>query len=114
MKVNLVTGGVVVAAIAVMMGVTNPQQENYNDYASEKFIDKAEKLICAQTGYCEKDKTPIFIKNTVKDNLLKPAIASTTTRQNLIIFSNYTTDIPGVGQMKTVGALGNFFTYSES
>lgn len=109
MKSNWIKGGIAVAIIAGVMAITNPKQEDYNNYASEKLIQEGEKAICEQTGYCQDSKIPNFIKNTV----LKPTIIASTQRQNLIILSLYTTEVPNVIRIKTIGAFGNFFTYSK-
>lgn len=110
MRGNLVKGGVALTVLAIIMGVTNPKQESYNDYASSKLIKKAEKGLCQQFGYCDSGEPPIFVKNTI----IKPAINAATQRQNLVLFSLYTTNFPGLGTYKSFGAFGNFITYSGS
>lgn len=113
MNENLVKGGIMVVVLGTMMAATNPKQQAYTDYAGDRVMNHSEKLICKKTGYCDQDQMPVMIKNTVKNNLIKPAITSATERQNLGIFSIYTTEVPCVGKMKTLGAFGKFFTYSE-
>jgi hypothetical protein len=105
--------GIPAAAIAVLMGVTNPKPESYNSYVSQRMISKGENVVCEQLGACEKGKTPVLIKN-VAMTTMKPLIASATKRQNLLLLSLYTTEVPGIGTMKSIGAFGNFFTYSET
>lgn len=112
---NLVKGGIAVVTLGVIMAVTNPKQQAYTEYASERFINQSGQFVCEKTGYCDKDGgMPVMLKNTVKNNFIKPAINTATERQNLGVVSLYTTQVPGVGQMKTVGAFGKFFTYSQS
>jgi hypothetical protein len=106
---KLVKSGVGLAIVAVIMGFTNPKQEAYVDYASEKLVDRAEELVCKEIGYCKLGKPPILVQNT----LIKPAIQAATKRQNLGIFSIYTTEFPSVRTFKTLGIFGNFFTYSD-
>lgn len=108
MKGNWVKGGLAVSAIAIVMGVTNPKQESYLNYASDKLTESAGESICQQTGYCQLADPPIFIKNTI----IKPVIHSATKRQNFIVFSIYTTEFTGIKTLKTIGILGNFYTYS--
>jgi Domain of unknown function (DUF4359) len=110
MRNNLFKGGVALTVVAIIMGFTNPKQESYNDYASNKLIQKAEQSLCKQFGYCDGGEPPIFVKNTI----IKPAINASTQRQNLVLFSLYKTELPGIGTYKSFGALGNFITYSES
>ncbi|PSF39527.1 hypothetical protein C7H19_01685 [Aphanothece hegewaldii CCALA 016] len=114
MNGNLIKGSVTVVILGVLMAATNPQQEAYTEYASDRLMEKSEKFVCQKTGYCDKDGMPVMVKNTVKNNLIKPAIDTTTERQNLGVISVYTTEIPGIGRMKTLGAFGKFITYSES
>lgn len=114
MSGKLVTGGITVAILAVVMGITNPKPEAYTEYASTKMMNKGEKFICESIGGCTQGKIPEMVRNTTKNTVLKPTISATTKRQNLILMSFYTTDSPGIGKMKAVGILGNFITYSES
>jgi hypothetical protein len=101
--------GLILVGVAALMGFTNPKPESYNDYASGKLVSSAQKEICKKFSYCEKGTPPDFIKNT----LLEPAINVATKRQNLLFFSIYTTDIPGVRSLKTIAAFGNFFTFQD-
>lgn len=109
MRGNLVKGGIALAGLAVIMGFTNPKQDSYNEYASNRLFTKAEKAICKQFNYCASGEPPNFIKKTI----IKPAINTATQRQNLVIFSIYTTEFPGLRTFQTIGAFGNFLTYSE-
>lgn len=114
MNGNLIKGSLTIVILGVLMAATNPKQEAYTEYASERLMDKSGKLVCEKTGYCDNDKMPVMVENTVKNNLIKPAIGTATERQNLGVISVYTTEVPGVGKMKTLGAFGKFLTYSES
>ncbi len=114
MSGKAITGAIAIAALATIMGATNPKPAAYTDYAAERMIDNGENLVCEQTGYCEKDKMPTLVKQTVKNNLMRPAIGVATKRQNLGLFSIYTTEVPGMGKMQTVGMFSNFFTYAQS
>lgn len=118
---GIIKTGAAVTILGIVMGVTNPSSEAYNKYASEKLLNQGEKALCDQTEICTRDSTSGLIQgalNTVKGRVAQPAleraIAKTTERKNLIFLSIYTTDIPGLGKMKTVGVLGNFFTYGKS
>ncbi|MBR8831126.1 MAG: hypothetical protein N5P05_003833 [Chroococcopsis gigantea SAG 12.99] len=111
---NLVVPGIVLGVLAAVMAASNPQPTNYVDYASDRFIAEAEKVVCDRTGYCDIDKMPVIGKNTIKNNLLKPAIENSTKRDNMGLFSIYTTEFPGVVTVKTLGVFGNFITYQQS
>ncbi len=110
----LLRGGIALAVLAIVMGVTNPNSESYADYASDLIMAKAEKNICESFGYCQKEKIPKFIINQVKSTIIEPALAKETQSQNLIFLSLYQTQIKGVGTIKTIGAFGHFLTYSKT
>jgi hypothetical protein len=117
---GMIKVGVILTILGVVMGVTNPQSEAYQKYAAEKLLNQGETAFCEQTQTCNQDSTPGLLKdalNAAKKKVAQPAlekaIARTTERKNLILLSLYTTDIPGVGQMKTVGVFGQFLTYAK-
>ena len=107
-----------IAALGVAMATTNPRQENYEKYAVGKITNYL------KTDFCK--KTPDFLQNLIQFNCYKfvdsanpqirDIVAATTTRQNYIVFSVYTTDlkidnlIPGY-KFETVGALDSFYTF---
>ena len=103
--------GLPVAAAAVFMGVTNPKPEEYSTYAVDRLASKGAKVMCSQLSICGTGKIPKPLE-AAAHIAMKPAINATTTRRNLLVFSLYRTDMPGVGTMKSVGILGKFFTYS--
>ncbi|MCU0534651.1 MAG: DUF4359 domain-containing protein [Hydrococcus sp. Prado102] len=109
MQGSLIKGGIALAGLAVIMGFTNPKQEAYNDYASQRLLTNAQKEICKEFNYCRSSEPPNIIKNT----LIKPAISASTKQQNLGIFSIYTTELLGL-RTKTLGVFGNFLTYSDN
>ena len=110
---GLLKVGIPAAAIAIAMVVTNPKSEAYNNYASDHMVAKGEKVLCDQLGLCQEGKTPGLVKTLARTSL-NPVLNSATKRQNLLFLSLYTTEVPGVGTLKSVGAFNNFFTYSES
>jgi hypothetical protein len=109
MRGNLIKGIIALVGLAAIAGFTNPKQDAYNEYASGRFIDSAQKGICEKTGYCEDGEPPEIVKN----NIIEPAIGAATKAQNYAIFSIYTTEFPGIKTFQTLGIFGNFFTYSE-
>ena len=110
---GLLKVGIPAFVIAIAMVVTNPKPEAYNSYASDRMVAKGEKVVCGQLGVCEEGKTPGLVK-TIARTTLNPVLTSSTQRQNLLFLSLYTTEVPGVGTMKSIGAFNNFFTFSES
>jgi hypothetical protein len=112
---NLIKGAIALGGIAVVMGVTNPGQLAYTEYASERLLKEAGKLACEKAGLCETiDSMPVTARNIVKNQLLKPAIETSTQQRNLGVFSVYTTEVPGVATMNTLGIFGQFITFSQS
>lgn len=121
MKRNLIIGGIIITAVGITMGVTNPKPEAYTEYISEKILAQGEKALCEKTEICNKNNPSTLIKDTVnifKGQVAKPVIEKvvekTTNHQNLFFFSLYTTEISDVGAIKTIGAFNHFFTYSKS
>ncbi|MGK7932630.1 MAG: DUF4359 domain-containing protein [Microcystaceae cyanobacterium] len=100
------------AALGIIMGVTNPKPDAYTQYASKRLVTQGEKMICEKTNLCQAGKTPTFVTNMAKKTL-GPIIGQSTKRQNLLLFSIYSTEIPNMGAYKTLGAFGTFFTYAE-
>jgi hypothetical protein len=112
---NLLAGALVLAGVAAVLGVTNPGQTAYLEYASERLLDKGSKLACEKASLCDSARSmPVVAKNLLKNQILKPAIEASTQQRNLGVFSVYTTELPGVAKIGTLGALGHFFTFSES
>jgi hypothetical protein len=107
-----------IAALGVTMATTNPQQQKYEEYAVQKITNYL------KTDFC--NKTPNFLRNLIQFDCdkfvdsanpqIRDIVSATTTRQNYIVFSVYTTDlkidslIPGY-KFETVGALDNFYTF---
>jgi hypothetical protein len=56
----------------------------------------------------------VAARNVIKNQILKPAIETSSQRQNLGVFSIYTTEVPGVAKIRTIGAFGHFLTFSET
>jgi hypothetical protein len=111
-------GAVGIAVLGVTMAQTNPQQAEYEEYAVQKLT------MYLKTDFCK--KTPNFLQNLIQFNCdqliesvnpqMRDVIATTTKRQNYVVFSVYTTDlkidnlIPGY-KFETIGAFDNFYTY---
>jgi hypothetical protein len=113
---KLVIALVGLGAIAAAMGFTNPQKEQYLDYASAKLATDVKDVVCKPQNPPEllKDLNSL-IANACKSgvdlqkDLVKVAIDSGTRQENMLLFSIYTTEFPGK-KYKTVGIFGNFFT----
>ncbi|MBD2387673.1 DUF4359 domain-containing protein [Cylindrospermum sp. FACHB-282] len=113
-------GAAGLAALAITMAQTNPDQPKYEEYAVQGLTKYLKSDVCK--------KTPNLLENLIKINCnklvdsanpqIRELIAATTVRQNYMIFSVYSTDlklnswIPSY-RFETVGAFGNFYTYSS-
>jgi hypothetical protein len=124
--VTAIAGVVLVGAIAAM-ALTNPGEDKYQDYAVAKLNDSRENL-CPQTAkilgqvISTQKECQAFI--AANRPAIARLIATTTERQNSILFSIYRTDL-SVGKVvpllpdlpipayhfETIGVFGNFFTY---
>ncbi|MEC4985218.1 MAG: DUF4359 domain-containing protein [Oscillatoria sp. PMC 1068.18] len=113
-----------VIALTLLSGVmvaTNPNQQAYAEYASEKLVTQI------QDATCQQQKSPEFLQGILSSagEICRNAIASsgdvvslpvqaivnrTTTRQNFVILSVYTTELPNT-KITSLGAFGNFITF---
>lgn len=115
--------GTAMITIAGFMAVTNPGKDAYVDYAVAKFATDFQHTICqgptlpktlAHLGSFTKNLCQFSVRvgYVWQRSLVKDVVDSTTRRQNFIVFSIYTTEIPGQ-TFQTLGMLGNFLTYRK-
>ena len=110
-------GAILLTILAGTMAFTNPPREEYLNYASDQLSTEIKKSICQES------QVPEFLKglsNTLVNtcnslvstqrNLIKDTIDKSTTRQNTVLFSVYTTEIAGY-KYQTLGGFGNFLTF---
>jgi len=110
-------GAILLTILAGTMTFTNPQREEYLNYASDQLSTEIKKSICKES------QVPEFLKGlsntlvntcnslvTTQRNLIKDTIDKSTTRQNAVLFSVYTTEIAGY-KYQTLGGFGNFLTF---
>jgi hypothetical protein len=110
-------GAILLTILAGTMAFTNPKREEYINYASDQLSAEIKKSICKES------QVPEFLKglsdtlvntcNTLvstQRNLIKDTVDKSTTRQNAILFSVYTTEIAGY-KYQTLGGFGNFITF---
>lgn len=104
-------GVILLTILAGTMAFTNPKREEYINYASDQLSTEIKKSICKES------QVPEFLKgfssalvntcNTLvvnQRNLIKDTVDKSTTRQNAILFSVYTTEIAGY-KYQTLGDL---------
>ncbi|MDJ0554923.1 MAG: DUF4359 domain-containing protein [Microcoleaceae cyanobacterium MO_207.B10] len=110
--------GVIAAVVgATVMGFTNPPRDEYVNYASNKLASEIKGSVCKES------KVPDFLKDFTGElvescekliksqrTTIKELMDNATKRQNLILFSVYTTEFRG-RRYQTIGAVGNFLTF---
>ncbi len=98
--------------------LTNPGQEDYQDYATDQIVFYVKDKICSERG------SAIFLRrycHTLVDTSRKQLVrflSQKTQRHNYLLFSVYSTDIllPGIlprFQFKTIGILENFYIFES-
>lgn len=110
-------GAIALAILAGTMVFTNPPREDYINYASDQLSTEIKKSIC------QKSQVPDFLSGisnalvnscnslvSTQRDLIKRVLDQSTTRQNAILFSVYTTDLAGY-RYQTLGGFGNFLTF---
>ncbi|MEA5573148.1 DUF4359 domain-containing protein [Calothrix sp. UHCC 0171] len=108
--------------LGVVMTKNNPSQAEYEQYAVRELTGYLKSNICQKTPRIigEIEKIAGIKCNEAFDSVnpqIRDIIAATTDRQDFIVFSIYRTElklnewVPSY-KFETVGALGNFYTYS--
>lgn len=112
-------GALALIVLAGVMGMTNPPREEYLHFASEKLAADLKTSVCnesqmreylgkfggALVGACQNLVTS-------QRDTIERFLDNSTHRQNLILFSIYTTEIGGK-TYRSIGALGNFLPFSD-
>lgn len=114
---NIGKGAIALAILAGTMVFTNPPRQDYINYASDQLSTEIKKSICQQS------QVPDFLSGisnalvnscnslvSTQRDLIKRVVDQSTTRQNAILFSVYTTDLAGY-RYQTLGGFGNFLTF---
>lgn len=124
MNRNSTIGTIAFAAGLVVMAMTNPARPIYVDYATEQLVQELKQTLCDrrtqeiripdlpafELPQGEECRSLLAAGDLLGRGLLKTWIDHTTTRQNFVLFSVYTTQTPGK-TFKTVGMFNNFVTF---
>jgi hypothetical protein len=103
--------------IGVLMALTNPDRAAYENYAVEQVTNLArEQCDRAPAGLGVLIQGPCRAAIDGFKPQIRPLLAATTSRQNLIFFSIYKSDIsiPAVNldaRVESIGIFNHFFTY---
>ena len=105
--------------LGLLMALTNPDRATYEMYATKRLAEYLKDEVCTQApnlfGIVLQQNCGDLIDSS--SPVIQRIIATNTNRQNLILFSIYTTEL-SVGSVipsyrfQTIGAAQNFFTYS--
>ncbi|MBD2215034.1 DUF4359 domain-containing protein [Nostoc linckia FACHB-104] len=107
------------AVLGIAMASTNPNQTQYEDYASERLSQYLKTDVCKKTQGILQNLINFNCEKTVDsfNPQMRGIIAGTTERQDFLLFSIYRTNlklnsvIPSYS-FQTVGAFNSFYTYS--
>lgn len=108
-----------IGGLGIVMALTNPDRASYETYAAKRLTAYIKDEVCTQAP----NIFGIVLQRNCSDlvdsgsPVIQRLVARNTKRQNLILFSIYTTDIAISSAIpsyhfQTVGAIQNFFTYS--
>ncbi len=110
-------GAIALTVAATVMGFTNPPRDEYVNYASNKLATEIKESVCKES------QVPDFLSGLTRELIdncekliksqrttIKGLMDNATQRQNLILFSFYTTEFQG-RRYQTIGAVGNFLTF---
>lgn len=122
---NILKAAIAIAAIAVVMGFTNPRKERYLDYASAKLATDIQSAICSES-LGEAANQPDILRgitnlftNICKTGIdlqrgtIRKIIDDTTRQQDFLVLSVYKTEVPRK-KYTTIAAFGNFMTFESS
>lgn len=115
-KAKLIVVGLV-AVSGIALALTNPGQAAYDEFATQKITDFVLQDVCQtpQSGALPDILGSVLSEGcraiaTSRRAEIKSFVANNTQRQNFILFSLYTTELP-TRSVKTVGIFNQFFIY---
>lgn len=124
MKVKAFLGLASLGTLAAVLLVTNPNQDRYNTFAAETLQNEVRSSFCqgkeldnwlgdlgkALGNICE---AAIDQGSLVGEEDLENFIEDNTQRQNFLIFSLYTTEVPAL-QVRSLGILNRFIPIQQT
>jgi hypothetical protein len=121
LQVFTAIGGVALVGLGASMALTNPDQDDYEEYAVEQLTTYLKNEGCAQApkvfGTSLKSQCQTLV-DTGRPQI-QQIIAKTTQRQNFVLFSIYRTKLEvspllPVYNFETVGVFQNFYVYQAN
>ena len=115
---NLGIVGIIAMGIGAIAFVTNPGEQQYQEYADLTLRTKIKDKICEQVsqdlGVWLEGQCHIIV--TTASPYIAEVISQQTERNNFILFSIYQTDLSLPSplsnyHLETIGAFGNFYIY---
>ncbi len=109
----------VLAGLAVVMAITNPESSTYEEYAAEQLTTYLKDDVCNQVPKAFETLVQNSCASLIDSNRsqIQQIIARSTQRQNFILFSIYRTNLSVTSvvplyRFQTIGIMQNFYTYS--
>ncbi|MEC4891638.1 MAG: DUF4359 domain-containing protein [Oscillatoria sp. PMC 1051.18] len=120
-RARRVGGAIALTLLSGVMVATNPNQQAYAEYASEKLVSQIKDATCQQRelpqflqgvfdGAGDICRNAIASSGNVVSLPIQAIVNRTTKRQNFVILSVYTTELPNT-KITSLGAFGNFITF---
>jgi hypothetical protein len=115
---SLKIAAIALGAIAVVMAITNPGKDAYLDHATATMATEVKDTICGSSSQGGNPLSGItnLVSGVCKAGVdqqrgtIRSYIDNLTRRQNLVLFTIYTTEIPQ-RTYTTIGVFGNFSTF---
>jgi hypothetical protein len=113
MKKAIAFGGIVLGGLVGVLLVTNPSQEEYEEYGAEQITTYLRENVCNQLpggleGLLQNQGCKTLVD--IGSPQLPRIIEQNTKRYNYLLFSIYKTDLY-LYKFETVGIVQNFYTY---
>ena len=110
-RLPLLIGGVAFLSLGSLLVLTNPGQEQYEDFATQQLVLYLKENICQQTspelGEAIKSQMCHLMVDTGKKQIPK-LIAQTSQRHNYLLFSMYQTELY-LYSFDTIGIFNHFY-----
>lgn len=110
-RLPLTIGGIIFLGLGAILMLTNPQQKQYEEFATEQLVLQAKEKVCQinsqSLGEAIKSQMCNLMLDTGKKQIPK-IIEQTTQRYNYVLFSIYETRLY-IYSVETIGVFNNFY-----
>lgn len=102
----------VIGAITITLVVTNPDQETFLNYGTQAMATEIKEGICDRSNLANLVKDICQSAIDQQKGSIRVYLNNFTRRQNYIIGSIYTTELPNSKHI-AIGAFGNFISFKQ-